>query len=71
MSLDLKDVRVKLDPVDKCWLDAYASVRQVDVSRVVRELVHDWVSKQRVTATVAQKNVEIQGMLGNLGEGEA
>lgn len=70
MSLDLKDVRLKLDPIDKCWLDAYATVRQVDVSRVVRDLVHDWVSKQRITARLAEKNVEIQGMLGNMGEGE-
>lgn len=64
MSLDLKDLRVRLTVESWAAIQARAEVSGKEMSEVVREILHAWFVKQRDEIILLNRNLEREGLPG-------
>lgn len=68
MALDLKDLRAKITPEAHCVLNAYADAHHMDVSELVRSIISAWANEQIHAATVMNKALQREGIVGKVRE---
>ena len=68
MSLELQDCNTKVHPEVHALLKAHALINQMEMSALVRQIVHEWASKQERVWTMAQDLAKSKGLSGITGE---
>lgn len=71
MSLELRDLRAKVDVETDCWLTAMARSTNRDKGAIVREILHEHASQHLRASKIAARLLEVEGIAGNRGEGAA
>ena len=66
MSLELKDLRCKVDPVRFAFLEAEARSRDLDKCVIVRELLNAWAESRRAAFMETQRLLTAEGLLGEV-----
>lgn len=66
MSLDLKDLRCKVDPVTFAFLEAEARSRDLDKCVIVRELLNAWAESRRAAFMETQRLLTAEGLIGEV-----
>lgn len=68
MSLDRKDLRLKLHPDTHAGLDLLADVDGKQLSDLAEEIIDQWVRRRIHAATVVAQRATRLGIAGNPGE---
>lgn len=68
MSLPLRDIRSKVSVEDDVTLEAWSRATGQDKSEIIRQLVHDWASKQRRAARMLDAMLKVEGVSGSSGD---
>lgn len=64
MSLDLKDLRLKITPETDCVLRARARATGKDINEIAREALHDWAGEIIHETTVLVGLLKSEGLNG-------
>lgn len=62
MSADLHELRAKVTVETHCALQAHRRAHDVDVSELVRDILHSWALKQIHGATLLQACLKAKGV---------
>lgn len=69
MSLDLQDVgAIKVHPEVHAMLKAQAYVDRIEMNVLIRDLLHDWATKQNDARTMAEQLAKAKGLSGISGD---
>jgi hypothetical protein len=64
VSLDLKDLRLKITPETDCVLRARARATGKDINELAREVLHEWAGAEIHSATVMVGLLTVEGLAG-------
>lgn len=67
MSLDLKDLRLKITPETDCVLRARARSTGKDINEIAREVLHEWAGGEIHAAKVMVGLLNSEGLSGASG----
>lgn len=68
MSLDLRDIRIKVSPSTHAWLEAKSRVTGEDISSIARELLDARADSELAVARLADHLMRREGLPGIAGD---
>lgn len=63
MSLELVDLRARITPESHCAISARAQHEGVEMSEIVRDVLHQWALREIDRASLLQRRLRAQGLV--------